>query len=100
MLVTFEKEYLQELYETQGTTNQQYPFQQQIIKKYISCIDMLICAPNIEALCKVRLLNYRVLTGDKKGISSVRINNQYRIEFKVKTVLSEVILTICNIMIV
>ena len=53
MIVTFEKEYLQNLYEK--------------------------------------------LHGDKEGLSSVRVNNQYRIEFEETKQNGEDISTICNI---
>ncbi|MDR3118519.1 MAG: addiction module killer protein, partial [Mediterranea sp.] len=37
------------------------------------------------------------LHGDKEGLQSVRVNNQYRIEFKTTKVVSETVVTICNI---
>lgn len=44
------------------------------------------------------LLNYEVLKGDKKGISSVRINQQYRLEFTVRDVMNEQIITVCRLL--
>jgi proteic killer suppression protein len=39
-----------------------------------------------------------VLKGNKKGISSIRVNDQYRIEFIASTVNeTEAIITVCNI---
>lgn len=38
-----------------------------------------------------------MLTGDKNGIESVRVNDQYRIEFKSSAVVNETVVTICNI---
>ena len=35
---------------------------------------------------------------DKAGISSIRVNDQYRIEFTVKQISSEAVVTICNIL--
>ena len=35
--------------------------------------------------------------GDKKGLSSVRVNDQYRVEFEEIVEEDEVIATICNI---
>ncbi len=37
-----------------------------------------------------------MLTGDKAGISSIRVNNQYRIEFTVNKA-KDTVVTICNI---
>ena len=50
---------------------------------------------DIYAICS---LHYEVLKGDKAGISSIRVNDQYRIEFTVEQVSSETIVTICNIL--
>lgn len=98
MVVTFEKEYLRELYETEKATDKKYRFQPHVVSKYVRCIDLLIGAPNLEALYKFNSLNYEVLKGDKKGISSIRVNNQYRIEFITTNVSeTEAVITVCNI---
>ena len=52
----------------------------------------------IEELYPIRSLHYEVLKGDKTGISSIRVNDQYRIEFTVKQVSAETVVTICNIL--
>lgn len=41
-------------------------------------------------------LHYEKLRGDKTGLSSVRINNQFRIEFEEVCHGSETIASICN----
>lgn len=55
-------------------------------------------ASSIESLWKIKSLNYEVLTGDKVGLSSIRVNDKYRIEFKVEENKEEPILTVCDIM--
>jgi proteic killer suppression protein len=97
MIVTFEEKYLQELYETGKTTDKKHRFQPGIIRKYQYCIKYLLGASCIEALFPVKSLNYEVLKGDKAGISSIRVNNQYRIEFTVKKDGTEFIVTVCHI---
>ena len=42
-------------------------------------------------------LNYEVLSGDKDGISSIRIDHKYRLEFKVEKN-EKTIITVCNIL--
>lgn len=42
-------------------------------------------------------LHYEHLQGDKDGLSSVRVNDQYRIEFKEELEDGKEIATICNI---
>ena len=43
-------------------------------------------------------MNYEVLHGDKEGISSVRINRKYRLEFTVREMMDEQIITICRLL--
>jgi Plasmid maintenance system killer protein len=58
---------------------------------------MLRAVSCIEDLFKFNSLNYEKLKGDKEGISSVRVNDQYRIEFTVEKIVSEIVVTVCNI---
>ena len=53
---------------------------------------------NILGLMKYNSLRYEKLSGDKEGLSSVRVNDQYRIEFEEQIKDNEMIATICNIM--
>ena len=57
----------------------------------------MIELPNVKSLTKYNSLNYEKLKGDKKGLSSIRINEQYRLEFEEQVANDEVIATICNI---
>ena len=82
MKIVFEKEYLKELYETGQTSNKKYRFQKQVVKKYAVCVKTLEDIICIEELFKFNSLNYEKLSGDKIGLSSIRINKQYRLEFK------------------
>ena len=50
-----------------------------------------------EDLYRYHSLNYEVLKGDKQGVESVRVNDQYRIEFKTTRIMSEIVVTVCNI---
>lgn len=97
MKVIFGQEYLKELYTNGNTKDKKHRFQPQIVKKYARVVDIMIAQPNIFALMKFNSLNYEKLKGDKQGTSSVRVNDQYRIEFEEKCEGSETIATICNI---
>lgn len=81
MEISFEKDYLKELYENGKARNKKHRFQPGIIKKYIQTIDKLRVAKNTEELYSIRSLNYEKLIGDKKGRESVRVDGKYRIEF-------------------
>ncbi len=96
MVVAFEKEYLRDLYET-GKSDKKHRFQPDIVKRYKRGIDYLKQARNIEELFLLPSLHYEVLKGDKAGVSSIRVNDQYRIEFTVEQVSEPIVVTICNI---
>ncbi|MFV0553348.1 MAG: type II toxin-antitoxin system RelE/ParE family toxin [Mangrovibacterium sp.] len=98
MIVTFEEEYLQTLYDTGKSGDKKHQYQPEIIRKYQICIRYLLGASNIEELFTINSLNYEVLKGDKTGISSIRVNKQYRIEFTVTKQGAESIVTVCNIL--
>jgi proteic killer suppression protein len=98
MEIKFEKEYLCELYEIGKTTDKKYRFQPDVVKRYQARIKTLERASKIEDLYTINSLHYEVLKGDKKGISSIRVNDQYRLEFKTTQVVSEIVVTVCNIL--
>ena len=98
MDIIFDKEYLEDLYFKGKCNDKKHRLQPEIIKAYKRCIDRLAAAPNIETLYRIHSLNYEVLVGDKAGISSVRINAKYRLEFKVWERDGEKIITVCLIL--
>jgi proteic killer suppression protein len=97
MEIKFDKKYLEELYETGKTTDKKYRFQPPIAIKYRKTIDILESVAGVEDLFRYNGLHYESLQGDKEGLESVRVNDQYRIEFKTTKVVSETVVTICNI---
>jgi proteic killer suppression protein len=97
MEIEFDKTYLEELFYTGKTTDKKYRFQPQIIKKYRKTVDILEAVTSVEDLFRYNGLRYEALHGDKRGLESVRVNDQYRIEFKTTKVVSETVITICNI---
>lgn len=97
MIVTFDKDYLRKLYET-GEGDKKHRFQPDIIKRYKDRINILKNKESIESLYNMKSLHYEVLKGDKEGISSIRVNDKYRIEFIVSEVETETIVYICNIL--
>ena len=97
MEITFDKRYLKELYETGKTGDKKHRFQPQIVRKYRKTIDLLESVSVVEDLFRYNSLHYEVLRGDKAGLESVRVDDRYRIEFKTERVVSETVVTICNI---
>ena len=97
MEITFDKRYLKELYETGKTSDKKHRFQPQTVRKYRKTIDLLESVSVVEDLFRYNSLHYEVLRGDKAGLESVRVDDRYRIEFKTERVVSETVVTICNI---
>ena len=97
MVVTFGEAYLRDLYEKGMTDAKKHRYQPDVIRRYQKCIDFLLDAKKVEELLLINSLNYEMLKGDKAGISSVRVNNKYRVEFTVRDSIEEPIVTVCNI---
>ena len=51
------------------------------IKKYVRVIDLMASLNSTEDFYRYKALHYEALVGDKKDRESVRVNDQYRIEF-------------------
>lgn len=98
MYIEFDKDYLRELFEHGKTSDKKHRYQPEIIRGYKKCVMYLKRANNVEQLYPIRSLNYEVLQGDKKGVSSVRINRKYRLEFTVREAFNERIVTICRLL--
>ena len=88
MLVVFDKEYLKSLYVEGRCDDKKHWFQPEIVSRYVRIINLM---------CSVNSLHYERLNGDKQGLSSVRVNNKYRIEFEEWYEDGETIASICNI---
>lgn len=96
MLITFEEQYLKDLYTLGTSKEKKHRFQPQVVRGYQKAIKYLIAANRPEDLFPIRSLNFEALQGDKAGLFSVRANDQYRVEFSI-TQQSEPVITICNI---
>ena len=96
MIVVFTQDYLSELYEKGSTSDKKHRFQPNVVRGYQKGINYLKVVNKIEDLFPIKSLNYEVLTGDKKGISSIRANDKYRIELIVDK--ENEMITVCNIL--
>ncbi|MDR0907330.1 MAG: type II toxin-antitoxin system RelE/ParE family toxin [Rikenellaceae bacterium] len=85
MNIHFDKDYLRELYEKGKSRDKQHRYQPVVVKNYQKCVKILSTVLRIEDLFLFRSLRYEVLSGGKQGVSSVRINDQYRLEFIIST---------------
>lgn len=94
MEIRFEKDYLRELFYDGVTSDKHHRYQPDVIRRYVRVVNILDSVEKAVDLFRYRSLHYEKLIGDKKGLESVRVNDQYRIEFRSSE--NEGI-TICNI---
>lgn len=94
MDIIFGEKYLRDIY-VSGKTDKKHRFQPDIIRRYIRVINLMTAMRTVDDLRQYNSLNYERLVGDRKGLSSVRVNDQYRIEFEEHTRNGETSATIC-----
>ena len=82
MEIIFEKEYLRELYYNGKTSDKHHRYQPDNVKRYVNVVNTLESVDRAADLMRYRSLHYKKLVGDKAGLESVRVNDQYRVEFK------------------
>ena len=82
MEISFEKDYLRELFYEGKTSDRHHRYQPEIVKRYIRVINILESVEKPVEIFRFRSLHYEKLIGDKVGLESVRVNKQYRVEFK------------------
>lgn len=78
--IVFKDQELADLFE--GKKVKLFQSNPQLVRQFVKVINKLKSAPKIEILYQINSLNYEALSGDKKGYSSVRINDQYRLIFE------------------
>ena len=98
MNIEFDKEYLRELYADGKTADKRHRYQPEVVRGYQKTVFILSSANCIADLFRFNSLNYEALQGDKEGISSVRINRKYRLEFTVSEAMGEQIVTFCRLL--
>lgn len=98
MYIEFDKEYLRELYDQGCTGDKKHRYQPEVIRGYQKAVFTLMSANTVTDLFRINALNYEALQGDKAGVSSVRINRKYRLEFTVRDVMNDQIVTVCRLL--
>lgn len=94
MEIKFEKEYLCELFYDGKSSDKQHRYQPHIVKRYVRVVNILDSVDRVTDLYRYQSLHYEKLIGSKAGLESVRVNDQYRIEFRSNETGG---ITICNI---
>ena len=97
MIVEFAEEYLKDLYTKGSCNDRKHRYRTDVIKQYKRGVDYLKWATRKEDLFRINSLRFEALRGDKAGLFSIRVNDQYRIELTIRETSDEPILTICTI---
>jgi toxin HigB-1 len=83
MLVKFHNDYLEKLF-TGESLKGKPKFNDSVVSKFKKCVLILKSVESSIELIKFRGLNFEALKGDKKGLYSVRVDQSYRLEFKLE----------------
>jgi proteic killer suppression protein len=83
MLVKFKNEYLEKLFVGEPIKGKPM-YSDAVIIKFKKCILILKNVQNSFELSKLRGLRFEELKGDKKGIYSIRVDDGYRLEFRIE----------------
>jgi len=83
MEIHFNNTDLADLYEGKKVNNKFFSSSPQLVSQFVKVVEKLRSVPKIEDMYKINSLNYKALTGKRKGSSSVRINGQYRLIFEI-----------------
>ena len=97
MKVFFDKEYLLELYRDGKTRDKHHRYQPSIVKKYQKIIQLMVEVKDIRDLQRQPSMHYEQLSGNYKGLSSVRVDRKYRIVFREECEENDVFANICFI---
>ncbi len=82
MEVIFSDEKLRLLYQ-EGKERGKPVFGEAVVKSYIKKIDILASVNNSRELTSFKSLHFESLRKEYKGFNSIRVNDQYRIVFKI-----------------
>jgi toxin HigB-1 len=90
MLVKFQNDYLEKLF-TGEPLKGKPKFSDVVVTKFKKCIIILKNVDSSVELSKFRGLNFETLKGEKKELYSIRVDDGYRLEFKLFKDIIEII---------
>ncbi len=83
MIVRFKNDYLRKLYADEPVKGKPL-YNKEVVKKFQERILLMEQVKNTKQLREYKSLHFEALRGDKKGLFSIRINKQYRLEFTIE----------------
>ncbi|MBQ0061377.1 MAG: type II toxin-antitoxin system RelE/ParE family toxin [Bacteroidaceae bacterium] len=97
MIITYNEQYLEDLYETGKCKDKKHRFQQSVIQKYQRRIDTLMAATRIEDLFVFNSLNFESID-QRNNKFSIRIDYHYRLVFEIRYEGTEPKVVVCNVL--
>jgi toxin HigB-1 len=91
MLVKFDNDYLEQLY-TGEPLKGKPKYSDVVVLKFKKCVLILKNVGSTVELSKFRSLNFEALKGQKKGMYSIRVDQGYRLEFRIIDEVVEILL--------
>jgi proteic killer suppression protein len=83
MQIKFNDSYLEKLYSNQPVKGKPI-FSAEVVKQFKKLILKIVDADNTLELRQQKGLHFEALKGNKKGLYSIRVNKQYRLEFTIE----------------
>jgi len=83
MLIKFNSVYLENLYAGKPVKGKAV-YSKEVVLQFKKAVLRIEQAENSNQLKQFRSLNFEALKGNKKGLYSVRVNKQYRLEFRLE----------------
>ena len=83
MIITFKNASLENLYKGRPIKGKPI-YSKEVILQFKKTVLRIEQAENSSQLKLFRSLNFEALKGNKKGLYSIRVNKQYRLEFKLE----------------
>ena len=90
MIVHFEDAYLDKLF-TGEPLKGKPKYSEVLVEKFVKTVLRLKAASNSVELNNIRSLHFEALKGDKTGLFSVRVDDSYRLEFRLTKDMIEII---------
>lgn len=82
MVIKFNNDYLESLYKGRETKRKPV-YNEEVIVQFKKKVQILKLVESTQELKKFKGLRFKPLKGEKKGLYSIRINQAYRLEFKI-----------------
>ena len=94
MTIIFKNEYLRKLYGDEPLKGKPV-YSKGVVSKFQERVLLMEQLESTKRLREFKSLHFEALKGDRKGLYSIRINKQYRLEFRIEKdqiMLSEIVL--------